>query len=304
MTIPEPALPVEDRRPARTQVYAIGALKGGTGKSRLAMLMALILKVVFGYRVVVFDADSGSQTSSNWPLKAKARQYDWGIEVIRHPFDTLHDEIDKVIAQDNVDYIIVDVGGGNVGAFQSAVQRAHKLLVPLCPDEGDLEQAPKTRDAALMAATLNPWGCAFYYVLSRCENSRDREDSRAVLLTEDTRFPSGDPRRGPYPLLDTDIPMLVAYKRTFGRIPRMKGSQAIDPDCPRWDELVGLVPMLLEMEILTAKQVLDAKLMNKREVGELIPMLLNGEVLSEDEILELDLMDQAKLDDLKKELAV
>jgi chromosome partitioning protein len=307
MEIPEPAAPLDDTQPRetrQTQVVAVGALKGGTGKSRLAMLMALILKTVFGYRVVVFDADSGSQTSSNWPLKAKQRAYDWGVEVIRHPFDTLHDEIDKVIDRGDVDYIIVDVGGGNVGAFQSAVQRAHKLLVPLCPDEGDLEQAPKTRDAAFMAATLNPWGCAFYYVLSRCENSRDREDSRDVLLSEDTRYKPDDPRRGPYPLLDTDIPMLVAYKRTFGRIPRMKGSPAIDPDCPRWDELVGFVPMLLEMEILTVEQVLDAKLMTKREVGELVPMLLNGEVLSREEILELDLMEPAKLDDLVKELAV
>lgn len=291
MTIPEPATPVDDRPPVETKVYAVGALKGGTGKSRLAMLIALILRVIFKYRVVVFDADSGSQTSSNWPVKARQRGYAWDIEVIRHPFDTLHQEIDLVKARGDVDYILIDVGGGNVGAFQSAVRRANKLLVPLCPDEGDLEQAPKTRDAALMAATLNPYGCAFYYILNRCEVSRDREESRSVLSLE-------DPEYGAYPLLDTDIPQLVAYKRAFGRIPRMKGSSATDPDCPRWDELTGFVPMLLETEILSAKQVLDAKLLSKRKLAKLVPMLLDGEVLTQAEVLELDVLSQAELDAL------
>lgn len=298
MTTPRLVAPRQGER-VETRVYAVGALKGGTGKSRLAMLIALILHTVFGYRVVVFDADSGSQTSSNWPVKARQRKYEWDIEVIRHPFDTLHEEIDKVVARGDVDYILVDVGGGNVGAFQSAVRRAHKLLVPLCPDEGDLEQAPKTRDAALMAATLNPHGCAFYYILSRCENSRDRMDSRVVLLWDDPE----DDKQEPYPLLDTDIPQRTAYKRAFSRIPRMKGSPAHDPDQPRWDELTGFVPMLLETEILAAKQVLEAGLLTRRELEGLVPMLLDGEVITAEEVLDLGIMTQQKLDGLLKELA-
>jgi cellulose biosynthesis protein BcsQ len=245
-------------------VYAVGALKGGTGKTRLAMLIALILAVVFGKRIVFFDADSASQTSSNWPLKARARGFTWPFEVIRHPFETLDEEIDKVRARGDVDYIIVDVGGGNVAAFLAAVRRAHKLLVPLCPDEGDLEQAPKTREAAFMAAARNTvGGCLMYYVLSRCENSNDKTDARMQLLDENHNGPDG-----PYPLLDTDIPMLVAYKRAFGRIPQLKGTSS-DPDCPRWKDLVGFVPMLLEMEILTKEQVLEAGLMVRREIEEL-----------------------------------
>jgi chromosome partitioning protein len=244
-----------------TKVYVVGALKGGTGKTRLAMLIALILSTVFRRTVVVFDADSGSQTSSNWPVKAQQRGYDWPVEVIRHPFDTLDREIDKVLARGDVDYVIVDVGGGNVAAFQAAVKRAHKLLVPLCPDEGDLEQAPKTRDAALMAASRNSvGGCAMYYVLSRCENSRDKDDARYQLLLEEENGPDGS-----YPLVDTDIPMLVAYKRAFGRVPQMRGS-AVDEDCPRWKDLVGFLPLLLETEILTAREVLDSGLMTQREV--------------------------------------
>lgn len=296
MTIPTPARPTEGRDP---KIYAVGALKGGTGKSRIAMLIALMLHSVFGLRVVVFDADSGSQTSSNWPLKARARSYPWNLEVIRHPFDTLHEEIDKVAARGDVDCIVVDVGGGNVGAFQSAVRRAHKLLVPLCPDEGDLEQAPKTRDAALMAATLNPHGCAFYYVLSRCENSRDRADSRNILLWDDP----DDEHQEPYPLVDTDIPQRTAYKRAFGRIPRMRGAQLVDPDQPRWDELKGFVPLMLETEILTVPDVLGAGLMNRREVAQLVPMLLDGEAVTTEELLKLGVVTQEELDGVMKELA-
>lgn len=260
-SIPEPSgPPSQETLQAGPLVYVVGALKGGTGKTRLAMLIALVLAVVFGKRIVFFDADSASQTSSKWPLKAQQRGYTWPFEVIRHPFETLDERIDEVRARGDVDYIIVDVGGGNVGAFLAAVRRAHKLLVPLCPDEGDLEQAPQTREAALMAAGRNTvGGCFMYYVLSRCENSRDKVDARMQLLDEEHNGEDG-----PYPLLDTDIPMLVAYKRAFGRIPQLK-SVADDADCPRWKDLVGFIPMLLETEILTKEEATSAGLITLRE---------------------------------------
>jgi chromosome partitioning protein len=153
--IPEPSgPPAEEALPSETvRVISVGALKGGTGKTRLALLIALFLSVVLGRRVVVFDADSASQTASKWPDKARARGYGWPFEVIRHPFDTLNTEIDKVVARGDVDDIIVDVGGGNIAAFLAALTRSNMLIVPLCPDEGDLEQAPQTRDAAIMAAS-------------------------------------------------------------------------------------------------------------------------------------------------------
>ena len=266
-SIPEPSGPSPtETLGTEPETIAVGALKGGTGKTRLAMLIALILAVVFGKRIVYFDADSASQTSSKWPGKAMQRKFVWPFEVIRHPFETLDEEIDKVRARGNVDYIIIDVGGGNVAAFLAAVRRTHKLIVPLCPDEGDLEQAPQTREAAYMAAARNTvGGCVMYYVLSRCENSRDKTDAREQLLNEDPEVNGPD---GAYPLLDTDIPMLVAYKRAYGRIPQMR-SLAHDPDCPRWKDLVGFLPMLLETEILTPEQVLDAGLMVSREIDEL-----------------------------------
>lgn len=263
-TIPEPTAPLSYEgfsRPKEAIVYTVGALKGGTGKTRLAVLIALMLAVVFGKKVVLFDADSASQTTSKWPLKAQRRGYHWPVEVIQHPFDTLAGEIDKVRARGDVDYIIVDCGGGNVAAFQGAVKRSHKLIVPLCPDEGDLEQAPMTRDSALMAASRNTvGGCIMYYVLSRCENSRDKNDARTTLLEEDETLQED----GPYPLLDTDIPQRTAYKRAYGRVPQMRGSAA-DPDCPRWKDLTNFVAMLLETEILTKEQVLEAGLMVSRE---------------------------------------
>lgn len=266
-SIPEPSGPAQaETLSTEPLIYAVGALKGGTGKTRLAMLIALILAVVFGKRIVYFDADSASQTSSKWPGKAIERKFLWPFEVIRHPFESLDEEIDKVRARADVDYIIIDVGGGNVAAFLAAVRRSHKLIVPLCPDEGDLEQAPQTREAAFMAAARNTvGGCVMYYVLSRCENSRDKVDARDQLLNED---PAVNGEDGAYPLLDTDIPMLVAYKRAYGRIPQMK-SLAHDPDCPRWKDLVGFLPLLLETEILTPEQVLGAGLMVEREIDDL-----------------------------------
>jgi chromosome partitioning protein len=263
-TIPEPSGPApQETHASATRVLTVGALKGGTGKTRLALLMALFLADVLNRRVVVFDADSASQTASKWPAKAKQRGYQWPFEVIRHPFETLDEEIDEVRSRGDVDDIVIDVGGGNIAAFLAAVRRSNILVVPLCPDEGDLEQAPQTREAAFMAAARNTvGGCVMYYVLSRCEHSNDKKDARDVLLFENQQD-------GPYPLLDTDIPMLVAYKRAFGRIPGMR-VPADDPQCPRWKDLVGFVPLLIETEIITKDQALAAGAITHREAEKVV----------------------------------
>ncbi|MBD2829876.1 AAA family ATPase [Streptomyces globisporus] len=251
-----------------TRVIATGALKGGTGKTRLAKLIALFLAVVLGRKVVMFDADSASQTSSKWPEKAKMRGYfPWPFEVIRHPFADLDAEIDKVKARGDVDDIVVDVGGGNYECFLAAVRRVNILLIPLCPDEGDTEQAPQTRQAVFMGAALNNTGkpLSMYFVLSRCENSNDRVDARERLLKEDQEG-------GPYPLLDTEIPMLVAYKRTYGRIPgpatafEDREMTAVDKERPRWKDLVNFIPLLVESEIITRDEALGTGLIVTREL--------------------------------------
>ncbi|MET8823926.1 hypothetical protein [Streptomyces rochei] len=269
--IPEPSLPLEARKANRreTRVIAVGALKGGTGKTRLAKLIALFLAVVLGRKVVMFDADSASQTSSKWPEKARLRGYfPWPFEVIRHPFDDLDQAIDEVKARGDVDDIVVDVGGGNYDCFLAAVRRVNILLVPLCPDEGDTEQAYQTRQAVLMGAALNNTGkpLSMNFVLSRCEVSNDRIDARERLLDEEQEG-------GPYPLLDTEIPMLVAYKRVYGRIPgpattafenRELTSQ--DKERPRWKDLVNFIPLLVESEIITREQALGTGLIVQREL--------------------------------------
>ncbi|GHH54812.1 nucleotide-binding protein [Streptomyces candidus] len=268
--IPEPSGPpdIAKARPKDTRCIAVGALKGGTGKTRLAKLIALFLAVVLGRKVVLFDADSASQTSSKWPEKAKLRGYfPWPFEVIRYPFANLDKEIDKIKARGDVDDIVVDVGGGNYECFLAAVRRVNILLIPLCPDEGDTEQAPQTRQAVFMGAALNNTGkpLDMYFVLSRCENSNDRIDARERLLAEDQEG-------GPYPLLDTEIPMLVAYKRAYGRIPgpatvfEDREETAADKERPRWRDLTNFIPLLVESKIITRDEALGTGLIIEREL--------------------------------------
>ncbi|RPK32412.1 hypothetical protein EES39_38660 [Streptomyces sp. ADI92-24] len=268
--IPEPSGPPDVEVVSRkdTRVIAVGALKGGTGKTRLAKLIALFLAVILGRKVVMFDADSASQTSSKWPAKARMRGYfPWPFEVIRYPFAELDTEIDKVKARGDVDDIVVDVGGGNYECFLAAVRRVNILLIPLCPDEGDTEQAPQTRQAVFMGAALNTTGkpLSMYFVLSRCENSNDRVDARERLLDEDQEG-------GAYPLLDTEIPMLVAYKRAYGRIPgpatgfEDEAMATADKERPRWKDLKSFIPLLVESEIITREEALGTGLIIEREL--------------------------------------
>jgi chromosome partitioning protein len=243
-----------------TKVYVVGALKGGTGKTRIAMLIALLLCTVLRRRVMFIDADSVSQTSSEWPKYARRRGYTWPFEVIRHPLDDLDDKLDELIATGLYDDIVVDVGGGNVLAFQGAVTKAKRLIVPLYPDQGDLTAAPKTRQSAILAARGNTvGGVMMFYVLNRCNtSSNDAAGAREMLLNEDQKG-------GAYPLVDTDLPGIVAYSRAFGRIPGVRVPDDL-VDHIRWKDLTGFVPLMLETEIITPDQALDKKLITKREL--------------------------------------
>lgn len=263
MTVPAPASAPPDLPPKTTRVISVGVLKGGTGKSRLAVLIALFLAVVLRRKVVVIDADSASQTASKWPLKAQRRGYDWPIEVIRHPFESLDKLIDEIRARGDVDDVVVDVGGGNHAAFLAAVRRSNILIVPLCPDEGDIEQAPPTREAALMAASRNTvGGCMMFFLLSRCDRKSTNElaDAREVLL-----YDGPDEPDGPYPLLDVEIPLLSAYRKSYGRIPGIRVQD--DPERLNWKDLDQFIPLLVETEIITREEALGTGLIIDRELA-------------------------------------
>ncbi|MGK5533422.1 ParA family protein [Streptomyces sp. URMC 129] len=196
------------------QVIVVGTLKGGVGKTRLAMLMALYLAVVHGRTVKVFDGDTVSQTAHDWHRDAKRMGREWpaGVEVVRHPFPDINEEIEA--ARSEVDHVIGDIGGGNPTVFSSALEWANLLLTPIGADESEIRRLGQTwREARTAAANSAVGGFDSYVVLSRTDHrTRQPADAREILT-------SGEGGHPVYPLCDTELRYRVGYSRAFARVP-------------------------------------------------------------------------------------
>lgn len=191
------------------QVTVVGALKGGVGKSRLAVFTALYLASL-GRTVHLIDADTVSQTTHRWHQVAKRlpEQKRWprAVSVGRHPFEDIDEHIDEHV--DEVDEVVVDIGGGNRVVLEAALTRAHRLLVPIGADPSETVQLPATwKSAKQAAADSRVGGFEAFVVLSRTDHN--------TTLPREAREELQDK----YPLCDTELVKRVAYQRAYGTVP-------------------------------------------------------------------------------------
>jgi chromosome partitioning protein len=192
-------------------VEVIGALKGGVGKTRLAMIMAFYL-ASRGENVLVVDGDTVSQTAAHWAKDATRKGLVMPFTVEKCPFP----EIDEFLDEQRPlhDRIICDIGGGNVTVFTAALARARRLFVPIGADNSEIRQLGLTWRAARSAQVESTvGGFTGYVVLSRTDH-RTKEPARArETLT------SGAGGAKVYPLCDTELRFRVDYGRAYATVP-------------------------------------------------------------------------------------
>jgi cellulose biosynthesis protein BcsQ len=216
---------------ATAKVEVVGGLKGGIGKTRLAMLAALWLATVEGEDVHVICGDKVSQTAYDWFKdyeRARAATPDmpaFPVQVTRHPFD----DVDELIAElrKKHDHVVVDVGGGDVAVLAAALKWADRLFVPVGADPSDARRLRPTWKAAEMASAQSEvGGFDAWVLLSKTNHS-------TTLPREYRRILTGlDPETGEklppdatgkeamaYPLLEAEMRYRVAYARAYGTLP-------------------------------------------------------------------------------------
>jgi chromosome partitioning protein len=220
---------------AEAEVDVVGTLKGGVGKTRLAMLAALRLAVVNKLDVHFIDGDSVSQTGNDWYKDyERATGKPFPVKVTRHPFD----DLDELVAdlRRKHDRVVVDVGGGNPGVFTAALRYAHRLVVPIGADPSEVRRLRSTWKAAqLAAADSEVGGFEASVMLSRTDHQTTLPLEYREILTS-----GKDPATGNelpvYPLLKAEMRKRVAYQRAYGTVP------ADFLDVPAVMEEAGMIP--------------------------------------------------------------
>ncbi|MGW3297655.1 hypothetical protein ACWC9S_27180 [Streptomyces xiamenensis] len=212
-------------------VLVVGMLKGGVGKTRLAVLAALYLAQVHKRRVKLFDGDTVSQTAWYWYQDAqKEKGVTWPelVDVVRHPFPDINDEIEK--AREQYDHVVCDIGGGNPSVFSSALEWANRLVVPIGADRSEIRRLKQTwKEAAAAGRGSSVGGFEAWVVLAKTDRrNRLPRDAREILLGRD-----GEPV---YPLCDTEMRDLVDYSRAYPFVP------TDFLDVPALLEEIGVIP--------------------------------------------------------------
>jgi chromosome partitioning protein len=203
---------------ADAEVDVVGTLKGGVGKTRLAILAALRLAVVDGLDVHYIDGDSVSQTGYDWYKDyERLRKKTFPIAVTRHPFD----DLDELVAdlRGRHDRIVIDVGGGNPGVFTAALRYARRLVVPIGADPSEVRRLRATWKAAQLAASDSEvGGFDASVLLSRTDHTTTLPAEYRELLTSGRDPQTGD-KLPVYPLLKAEMRRRVAYQRMFANVP-------------------------------------------------------------------------------------
>jgi chromosome partitioning protein len=140
--------PLPDNMP---RVIAVGGLKGGIGKSTLAMFIALVFAIIYRKRVLFVDADPASQTGWDWWKLARAAGKPLPLDIETWPHAQVGDMVcDRTPGK--YDVVVIDCGGDSDAILKSAVGICEYALLATTPNKPDVRRVAPTFKAALEAA--------------------------------------------------------------------------------------------------------------------------------------------------------
>lgn len=190
----------------RPRVIVVGMLKGGSGKTTSAVLIAHRYAAL-GDDVDLLDGDQTSQSSYDWARQAGLAGNPLPFNVDRHPYvDDVVEEIRR--RRDAGRRVVVDAGGGSAQYLEEVCSIADVLLATLAPSGADARRLDATLRAAERGAARNPDGLDAYVALVRCDNRTSAPGRWEEQLLADER-----------PLLDTKVRDLVLYSDAYGHRP-------------------------------------------------------------------------------------
>jgi chromosome partitioning protein len=155
------------------QVVALVTQKGGTGKSSLAVSLAVAAQEA-GLKAAIVDIDPQG-TASEWFQRRRAA----APEVARLHWSYLSSQI-HAFERNGHDLILVDTPGADDSAASAAIREANLCLLPLRPSIADVEAMKPT------LRYLNDRDKPFAFVLNQCpvggRTSRTSNAFRALQL--------------------------------------------------------------------------------------------------------------------------
>ena len=162
-------------------ILAVGNVKGGVGKTTIAINLAIIWALQ-SRDVLLVDGDDQATAMAFTELRTRARGEPGYTAVALYGAD-IRTQVRQLASK--YDHIIIDVGGRDSVSLRAALTVAHLVLIPVQPRSFDLWGVDQTTELITEARELNESLRAVAVLNAADAQGHDNEDAASLLRDND-----------------------------------------------------------------------------------------------------------------------
>jgi chromosome partitioning protein len=159
-------------------ILVIGGVKGGSGKTSVAINLA-VMRSKAGFDVLLIDADDQESASDFTALRNKSLETGAGYTCIKLTDTNVRTETKRLV--DKYDDILIDTGGRDTTSQRAALTIANILLVPFVPRSLDVWTLDKVSKLIGEIQAVNPNLTAYAFINRADPRGTDNQEAENIL---------------------------------------------------------------------------------------------------------------------------
>jgi chromosome partitioning protein len=159
-------------------ILVVGGVKGGSGKTTVAINLAVMRSLV-GFDVLLIDADDQESASDFTALRNKSLESGAGYTCIKLTDVNVRTETKRLI--DKYDDILIDTGGRDTTSQRAALAIADVLIVPFVPRSLDVWTLDKVSKLIGEIQAINPSLTAYAFINRADPRGQDNQEAEDIL---------------------------------------------------------------------------------------------------------------------------
>lgn len=159
-------------------IIAVGNVKGGVGKTTLAVNLAIAL-ARSGRDILLIDGDEQQTAMAFTELRNTNLNGKAGYTAVALQGAAIRTQVRQLASK--YAYIVIDVGGRDTGSLRAALTVADTVLIPVQPRSFDLWGVDQTADLVKEAREINDHLRAVTVLNAADPQGRDNDDAATAL---------------------------------------------------------------------------------------------------------------------------